>query len=274
MARTGSKSPSEPTPFKRELWTNSIPSSGASGVRSVWRMPRRLFQWLNRPHQLPNPNPLVLAKLATGNRFRIWQALQRQKHRRHAGASSLVINALDDLSGLLAEFRPESSSMTFAGTDINTWSSVAGSDPLTLTSYGDGGGNPTLMLNALGAGNTGVYFQGGKMTASVNWSPADLTAIWVGNVDSTNLAAIYFSAARVRRSRRHGAAVVGSLAVNQWGRVSDLLRHQLAGVINRSRLEPGANAARGLAASWPLVLRRDRRGRGRRGIRFQQRGGL
>ena len=119
----------------------------------------------------------MLAKLATGNRFRIWQALQRQKHRRQAGASSsLVIGALDDLSSLLVEFRPESSSMTFSGSDLQTWDSVAGSEPLTLTYYGDGGGSPALMLNALGAGNTGVYFQGGKM---------------VGNVDVANLGSSY-----------------------------------------------------------------------------------
>lgn len=146
---------------------------------------------MNCRRQLLNQLPLVLAKLATGNRFRIWQALQRQKHRRHAGAASLVINALDDLSGLLAEFQPVSSSMTFAGTDIDTWSSVAGSEPLTLTYYGDGGGSPALQPNAFGAGRAGVYFQGGKLTASVAWSPADFTAVWVGNVNAPSLIASF-----------------------------------------------------------------------------------
>jgi hypothetical protein len=129
----------------------------------------------------------VLAKLATGNRYRAWLALQRQKHRRQARkASPMVIGALEDLSGLLVEFRAESSSMTFLATDIVTWSSVAGSEPMTLTTSGDGDGSPVLMLNALGAGHPGVYFQAGEMTGSMDWSLADLTAIWVGNLDLAN----------------------------------------------------------------------------------------
>lgn len=130
----------------------------------------------------------MLAKLATGNRLRTWWALQRQQHRRQAGgATPLVITSLDQLSGLLVEFRAESSSMTFSDTDILTWSSVEGSEPMTLAYFGDGDGNPSLMLNALGTGNTAVYFRGGKMTADVGWSFADLTSIFVGNLDLPNL---------------------------------------------------------------------------------------
>ena len=98
-----------------------------------------------------------------------------------------MITSLDQLSGLLVEFHAVPSSMTFNSVDILTWSSVAGSEPLTMTSYSDGYGDPYYLLNVLGTGKHGVYFKGGKMTANVAWSFADLTAIWVGNLDLPNL---------------------------------------------------------------------------------------
>ena len=99
----------------------------------------------------------------------------------------MVIGALDDLSGLLVEFVADSNTMGFTESAIDTWSSVAGLDGMTLTPFGDGDGAPSLAPNAFGAGHPGVYFRAGRMSATVNWSFADMTAAWVGNLDFPNL---------------------------------------------------------------------------------------
>ena len=77
--------------------------------------------------------------------------------------------------------------MTFSSTDILTWSTVAGSEPMTLTYFGDGESNPNHTLNAFGVGRSAVYFRAGKMTATVAWMFPDLTSIFVGNLDFANL---------------------------------------------------------------------------------------
>ena len=112
-------------PFKcalhLHLWTNSIQSFGASGVRWWWRtfrplLPRRFNQWpqshwlnlrrsrLHRSHRKPPmPNPLpkmnrINPPMTQGQR-RVWLALEEQKRRRARAAGGLAPSLTITLAG-------------------------------------------------------------------------------------------------------------------------------------------------------------------------------
>ena len=120
----------------------------------------------------------------TRGQRRAWLA-QRNNRRRRQGAAG--ISALADLAGLLVEFRAVAYSMSLNSSDLNSWSNVAGSAAVTLNYLGDGDAPPALVSNALGSGKNAVYFANGKLVATVAWSPTDLTAVFVGSIDGTNL---------------------------------------------------------------------------------------
>ena len=111
--------------------------------------------------------------------------VQRNNRRRRQVAPG--ISALTELAGLLVEFQSNPGSMSLNGSQVMAWNNVAGSEAMTLNYQGGGFGPPLFTADALGSGRPAVNFRSGSMAAAVGWSYPDMTAVFVGNVDSDNL---------------------------------------------------------------------------------------
>jgi hypothetical protein len=100
-------------------------------------------------------------------------------------ATSLTISSLDEVEGLLVEYRADAASLGSYG-PVTNWYSAAGYSPLILSYYNDGS-TPVFVQDVFGVGRDAVYFDGGKFTADVVWTFSGMTSVFVGNVDAFNL---------------------------------------------------------------------------------------